>query len=214
MLEDDGLTRERGCELIRGLGLAVDATGSPGTAEAWVRTRPGPYALAVIDWDMSRSPDAATAAPEEGSRLTAAAPLRALSEVAPWAPAVVWAGRLGVVATQAAISRAHPRALLQDKSLGEAALVERVRSLLTARAGDLELDHGVVRHVPSGDELINRVAVMMLVAYPHWVGLPERHQQQALFRLRRWLRGVGSSVEVVVVGRRTGRFALRVGEGG
>lgn len=214
VLEDDGLTRERARGLIQGLGLDVHATDSVATAEAWVRLRPAPYALAVIDWDMSRSPDAEGSRPQDGARLTAAPVLRALGDTAPWVPALVWAGRLGVVATQAAISQAHPRALLQDKSLGEAALVGRVRSLLGAGLGDLELDSGLVRHVPSGLELINRLAVTMLLAYPHWVGLPpyDRAQQGLLFRFRRWLREVDSTVEVVAVRPRSSRYALRLRE--
>lgn len=212
VLEDDGMSRDRARELIQSLGLDVHATDSVATAEAWVRLRPAPYSLAVIDWDMSRSPDADGAPPRDGARLTAAAVLSALGESAPWAPAVVWAGRLGVVATQAAISEVHPRALLQDKSLGEGALVGRVRSLLSTRVGDLDLDRGMVRHIPSGAELINRIAVTMLLAFPHWVYVPsyERAQQGLLFRLRRWLREVDSTVEVIAVRARSSRYALRV----
>ena len=216
VLEDDGMTRDRARDLIHSLGLDVHATDSVATAEAWVRLRPAPYSLAVIDWDMSRSPDADGAPSPNTAHLTAAAVLNALSDSAPWAPAVVWAGRLGVVATQAAISQAHPRALLQDKSLGEAALVGRVRSLLSARVGDIDLDRGMVRHIPSGGELINRIAVTMLLAFPHWVYVPsyERAQQGLLFRFRRWLREVDSTVEVASVRARSSRYTLRVrGEG-
>lgn len=213
VLEDDRTTRERAAELIRGLGFEVDDTGSVVAAEGWVRTSTGAYSLAVIDWNMSRSPDTDELRESEASRLTAAAVLEALEQTSPWTKTLVWAGQLGVVATQAAINRAHAGALLQDKSLGEGPLRDRVRALLGCRVGDLELDRGLVRHVPSGVELPNRLATMMLVAHPHWVHVPweDRGLQSLLFRFRRWLKAVGSNVEVTLT-YRANRYQLRMRE--
>lgn len=210
VLEDDRITRQRASELISGLGFEVSQTASPEMAEGWVRTSVGGYALALIDWDMSRSPDTDGLGDQEARRLTAKSVLEALDQTSPWTRTLVWAGKLGVLETQAAISRAHAGALLQDKSLGEGALRERVRALLGCRFGDLELDRGLVRHVPSGLELPNRLAAMMLVAHPHWVHVPrdDRGLVSHLFRFRRWLDQVGSSVEVAVT-YRANRYQLR-----
>jgi CheY-like chemotaxis protein len=216
VVEDDPVAREGVSGLIRGLGFDVDDTDSVETAEGWVRTAAGAYALAVIDWDMSRSPDGdGLPTHAEARALTAAPVLEALEQTSRWTRAVVWAGQLGRVATQAAISRAHPVALLQDKSLGEGALRDRVRALLGCRVGDLELDCGMVRHAPSGLELPNRLATMMLVAHPSWVRVPweDRGLQSLLFRFRRWLREVGSNVEVVLT-YGANRYHLRVREDG
>lgn len=212
LLEDDRHTRERAAGLLESLGFRVDSTESVTRAEGWVRMSPGAYALAVIDWDMTKSSDG-----DElrvgAERLTAAPALEALAGSAPWVRTLVWAGKLGVIATQAAISRAHPGALLQDKSLGEGALVDRLRKLVGCRLGDLELDRGLVRHGPSGEELVNRLAPVMLLAHPDWVSVPheDRAMQSLLFRFRRWLREVGSDVEIVLVDR-ANRYRLRLRE--
>lgn len=215
LLEDDRGTRERATELLHSLGFDVDATDSVERAEGWIRVRPGGYAIALVDWDMTKSSDTDRMPSADARQLTAAPVLDALSSTAPWTRTLVWAGRLGVIATQATICRAHPGALLHDKSLGEGSLVDRVRKLVGCRVGDLELDRGLVRHAPSGDELVNRLAPVMLLAHPHWVHVPheDRALQSLLFRFRRWLREVESDVEVVLVDR-ANRYSLRLREDG
>jgi CheY-like chemotaxis protein len=213
VLEDDLVAREGVSGLIRALGFDVDSTDSVETAEGWVRMAAGAYTVAVIDWDMSRSPDGDGLPEDALSALTAAPVLQALEQTSRWTKTLVWAGQLGRIATQAAINRAHPAALLQDKSLGEGALRDRVRALLGCRVGDLELDCGMVRHTPSGLELPNRLATMMLVAHPSWVRVPweDRGLQSLLFRFRRWLREVGSNVEITLT-YGANRYQLRVRE--
>ena len=171
----------------------------------------GAYTVAVIDWDMSRSSDGDGLSDKAARALTASPVLEALEQTSRWTRTVVWAGQLGRIATQATINQAHPAALLQDKSLGEGALRDRVRALLGCRVGDLELDCGIVRHTPSGLELPNRLATMMLVAHPSWVRVPweDRGLQSLLFRFRRWLREVGSCVEVSLT-YGANRYQLRV----
>jgi CheY-like chemotaxis protein len=204
VLEDARSERDELSELLTRLGLEVWATESPVKARTWLR-QPGDFDLALIDWDMRHSRD-----PEPTSKLV----LEQLATRARQTVTLVHAGNLSSVRLHDEIQRAHPGALLHDKTHGGQSLTDRMRKLMTKRVGDLCLDgdRPFVRHVPTNAVFRNRVGFKFVTQHPDPVFIPvaQRGLVNGMLRFRKWLTECDSTVEIVHRGWGSAQFILSV----
>lgn len=179
---------------LKTLGDAINAAGlvpllaeHPRKALAMLSVRRP--VLAVIDLDMSRA---------QPTGRTVREVLHDLYEYHGVCIPVVYSARVDSIEQRDWIAGLHPYAQVQDKKAGEAALVQLLRRLLRASFGDLTVDGGHVRHVPTGRVFTHRVAVALLVARKSQLDVVlDETEARAVRRFSRWLRDdVGSVVRV------------------
>lgn len=205
VLEDSRAERDGLTTLLNGLGLDVWPTSSLVKACSWIAERRD-FDLAVIDWDMAHSEDG------DGKRNSQLV-LEALARDARDTLTIVYARNLMRVTVNEDVQRAHPAALLHDKSHGPDALQQRLVQILSARVGDLELDERFrnhIRHGPSGKFFKHRAAFKLMTHHPRGAVFPRerRAMWMGMNRFRLWLDEVGSSVTVVSMGMATHRYRI------
>jgi len=160
-------------------------------------TRP---VLAVIDWDLSRSPEGEWTSGDVLARLH-----HELNDCL----VIVYSANIDSFRVRSEIQRAHPRAWLHDKRDGYESLVSRVDRVLDQGVGDLLVHDGsVVIHLPTHDEHHHREAVRLVVHYPEIVTLHSDTATKAVRRFGEWLTRHNSSVKVVSHGNRKYRLGL------
>ncbi|HXM57562.1 MAG TPA: hypothetical protein VOB72_19340 [Candidatus Dormibacteraeota bacterium] len=196
-------------EQLRRLGEAVGSTGlvpllaeHPRKALAMLDFhRP---VLAILDLDMSK-------AERTGRRVEEV--LERLYERHGVCIPIVYSVNVGTVERRDWIAGLHAYALVQDKRDGEDALARRMRRLLLARYGDLVIDGGTVRHVPSGRAFSHRVGVSLLLAKRANLEVAlDESEARAARRFQRWLQDeVGSTVRVRPYRNR--HYELELGDG-
>lgn len=187
VLEDDTDQLRRLGETLAAIGLVPLLAEHPRKALALLgHHRP---VLAVVDLDMSRA---------EATGRTAEEVLAQLYEAHGVCTPIVYSVNADSVERRDWIAGLHPCALVQDKADGETALVDRVQRLLTARLGDLAIERGSVRHLPSGRRFAHRVGVSLLLAGRADVEVAlDDSEARAVRRFQRWLRDdVASAVRV------------------
>lgn len=160
--------------------------------------------LAIVDLDMSKAEHTGRSVEEV---------LERLYERHGVCIPIVYSLNVGTVERRDWIAGLHPYALVQDKRDGEAALARRMRRLLLARYGDLVIDGGAVRHVPSGRAFSHRVAVSLLLAKRANLEVAlDESEARAARRFQGWLRDeVGSTVRVRPYRNR--HYELELGNG-
>jgi CheY-like chemotaxis protein len=194
---------------LRRLGAAVAATGlqpllceHPRKALAMLDYhRP---VLAIVDLDMGKAEQTGRSVKEV---------LERLYERHGVCIPIVYSVNVGTVERRDWIAGLHAGALVQDKRDGEAALARRMRRLLLARYGDLLIDAGTVRHVPTGRVFAHRVGVSLLLAKRANLEVAlDESEARAARRFQRWLReDVGSTVRVRPYRNR--HYELELGDG-
>ena len=209
VLEDSRTERDELTTLLNGLGLDVWPTSSITKARNLIAANPD-FDLAVIDWDMAHSDDSA-------GEPTSQRVLELLAGKSRDTLTIVYARNLMRVTVNADIQRAHPAALLHDKSQGADTLEQRLVKILSAQVGDLELDERLrnhVRHIPTGKLFKHRAAFKLMAHYPRDVVFPRemRAMWTGMNRFRLWLDEVGSSVTVVSMGMATHRYRIALRE--
>ncbi|MHB8507152.1 MAG: response regulator [Candidatus Dormibacteria bacterium] len=149
--------------------------------------------IALVDRDLSRSPDRSRRSEEV---------LRRLYQDHPSCIAIVFSANLDSVEARAQVHHAHPRVLLHDKREGVPSLLARVRELVCATVGDLSLTDGRVLHVPSGRSATHRVAVTLVMSHQGGRATMIRGESggRAARRFASWLEEVKSSVRVEALG--------------
>ncbi len=202
VLEDD-------LDQLRRIGAAVSASGlvpllaeHPRKALAMLEVhRP---VLAVVDLDMSKAAWTGRSVAEVLDRLY---------ERHGVCTPIVYSVNVGSVERRDWIAGLHAYALVQEKQEGEEALIQRMRRLLRARFGDLAIQDGTVRHVPSGRVFTHRVGVSLLLAKRANLEVAlDDSEARAVRRFQRWLREeVGSAVRVRPYRNR--RYELEVADG-
>ncbi|HSR26439.1 MAG TPA: hypothetical protein VLW53_23000 [Candidatus Eisenbacteria bacterium] len=145
--------------------------------------------LAILDLDMSKA---------EHTGRTVEDVLERLYERHGVCIPIVYSVNVGTVERRDWIAGLHAYALVQDKRDGEDALARRMRRLLLARYGDLVIDGGAVRHVPTGRAFSHRVGVSLLLAKRANLEVAlDESEARAARRFQRWLReDAGSTVRV------------------
>ena len=187
VLEDDPDQLRRLREVVRSAGLVPLLAEHPRRALAALDFhRP---ILAILDLDMSRA---------ERTGRTVEEVLERLYERHGVCTPIVYSVNVGSVERRDWIAGLHPYALVQDKRDGEAVLVRRMRRLLLARYGDLVIDGGAVRHVPTGRVFPHRVAVSLVLSKRANLEVAlDDSEARAARRFQRWLcDDVGSTVRV------------------
>lgn len=188
ILEDNPRELKELAALTSVLGLLTVETRSPAQALRLLEVhRP---TIAIVDWNMELAGD---------RQRTSETVLRALATHYPDSYTIVFAANVGSdLALEERIAGIHPAALTHDKQLGLDSLKARIRGLLGTRVGDLVVDRGTVVHKPSGARFPHAIAVQIMLRYPRdIVTLRRTGPNQALWRFKRWLDEVGSSVAVV-----------------
>jgi CheY-like chemotaxis protein len=145
--------------------------------------------LAIIDLDMSKA---------ERTGRTVEEVLERLYERHGVCIPIVYSVNVGTVERRDWIAGLHAYALVQDKRDGDEALARRMRRLLLARFGDLLIEGGMVRHLPSGRSFAHRVGVSLLLAKRASLEVAlDESEARAARRFQRWLRDeVASNVRV------------------
>jgi CheY-like chemotaxis protein len=187
VLEDEPDQLGRLGEAVAGAGLVPLLAEHPRKALALLDYhRP---VLAILDLDMSRA---------ERTGRTVEEVLERLYERHGVCIPIVYSVNVGTVERRDWIAGLHAYALVQDKRDGETALARRMRRLLLARYGDLVIDGGTVRHVPSGRAFAHRVGVSLLLAKRASLEVAlDESEARAVRRFQRWLReDVSSTVRV------------------
>ncbi len=187
VLEDEPDQLARLGEAVSAAGLVPLLAEQPRKALAMLDVhRP---VLAVVDLDMSKA---------EWTGRTAEEVLARLYERHGVCTPILYSVNVGGVEQRDRIAGIHPYALVQDKRDGEEALLQRMRRLLRARFGDLAIDGGAIRHVPSGRVFSHRVGVSLVLARRANLEVAlDDSEARAARRFQRWLREqVGSSVRV------------------
>ena len=202
ILEDNARELRELAALTSVLGLVTIETRSPAQALRLLQMhRP---TIAIVDWNMELA--------QEGMR-TSEEVLRALAVRHPDAYTIVFATNVGSdLALEERIAGVHPAALTHDKQLGVESLKTRIRRLMGTRIGDLAVDRGSVLHEPTGRRYVHAIGVQIMLSYPREIVTRRRTAaNQALWRFKNWLDGVGSTVTVVSA-QQGGfhRLALRV----
>jgi CheY-like chemotaxis protein len=160
--------------------------------------------LAILDLDMSKAERTGRSVEEV---------LERLYERHGVCIPIVYSVNVGTVERRDWIAGLHAYALVQDKRDGEDALARRMRRLLLARYGDLVIDGGTVRHVPSGRAFSHRVGVSLLLAKRANLEVAlDESEARAARRFQRWLRDeVASTVRVRPYRNR--HYELELGDG-
>src|SRR5262245_7155050 len=153
VLEDDPDQLARLGGAVRTAGLVPLLAEHPRKALAMLDVRRP--VLAVVDLDMSKAPQTGRTAQEVLARLY---------ERHGVCTPIVYSVNVGSVEQRDRIAGIHAYALTQDKRDGEDALLERMRRLLRARFGDLVIEGGAIRHLPSGSVFSHRVGVSLVLA--------------------------------------------------
>jgi CheY-like chemotaxis protein len=158
--------------------------------------------LAIVDWDLSKAPDAQWNSSDVLSRLA-----RDVADCL----VIVYSQNIDAFRVRSEIQRAHPRAWLHDKRDGDVSLVDRVSRLLDQRVGDLRVQDGtVVIHVPTHDEHHHREAVRLVVHHPEIVTFHSDTATKAVRRFGEWLVRHDSMVRLVSLGNRKYRLHVDV----
>jgi CheY-like chemotaxis protein len=202
VLEDEPDQLRRLGEAVGGAGLAALLCEHPRKALSMLDFhRP---VLAIVDLDMSKAERTGRSVEEV---------LERLYERHGVCIPIVYSVNVGTVERRDWIAGLHPYALVQDKRDGEAALARRMRRLLLARYGDLVIDGGAVRHVPTGRAFSHRVAVSLLLAKRANLEVAlDESEARAARRFQRWLReDAGSTVRVRPYRNR--HYELELGQG-
>jgi CheY-like chemotaxis protein len=187
VLEDEPDQLARLGEAVSAAGLVPLLAEQPRKALAMLDVhRP---VLAVVDLDMSKA---------EWTGRTAEEVLARLYERHGVCTPILYSVNVGGVEQRDRIAGIHPYALVQDKRDGEEALLQRMRRLLRARFGDLAIDGGAIRHLPSGRVFSHRVGVSLVLARRANLEVAlDDSEARAARRFQRWLREqVGSTVRV------------------
>jgi len=203
VLEDDPDQLRRLGETLTTIGLVPLLAEHPRKALALLgHHRP---VLAVVDLDMSRA---------EPTGRTAEEVLARLYEAHGVCTPIVHSVNVDSVQRRDWIAGLHPYALVQDKADGEPALLDRMRRLLSARLGDLAIERGSVRHLPSGRRFAHRVGVSLLLAGRADLEVAlDDSEARAVRRFQRWLRDdVASTVRVRPF--RSRHYGLDLADGG
>jgi CheY-like chemotaxis protein len=202
VLEDDRAQLRRLGEAVGAAGLVPLLSEHPRKALAMLDFhRP---VLAILDLDMSQA---------ERTGRTVEEVLERLYERHGVCIPIVYSVNVGTVERRDWIAGLHAYALVQDKRDGEDALARRMRRLLLARYGDLVIEGGTVRHVPSGRAFSHRVGVSLLLAKRADLEVAlDESEARAARRFQRWLReDVGSTVRVRPYRNR--HYELELGDG-
>lgn len=158
--------------------------------------------LAIVDWDLSKSPDQTASTHDV---------LSLLARDSPDCLTVVYSANIDSFPVRSAVHRAHPRAWLHDKRDGHASLVERVDRILDQTVEDICVREGsMVLHLPTLREHHHREAVRLVIHYPELVTFHSDTATKAVRRFGHWLEDCGSSLRVVSHGNRRYRLAPRV----
>lgn len=187
VLEDEPEQLRRLGDAVASAGLSALLAEHPRKALAMLDFhRP---VLAILDLDMSKA---------ERTGRTVEEVLERLYERHGVCIPIVYSVNVGTVERRDWIAGLHAYALVQDKRDGEDALARRMRRLLLARYGDLVIDGGTVRHVPSGRAFAHRVGVSLLLAKRANLEVAlDESEARAARRFQRWLsEGVASTVRV------------------
>jgi CheY-like chemotaxis protein len=202
VLEDDPAQLRRLGEAVGAAGLVPLLSEHPRKALSMLDYhRP---VLAIVDLDMSKAERTGRSVEEV---------LERLYERHGVCIPIVYSVNVGSVERRDWIAGLHAYALVQDKRDGDGALASRMRRLLLARYGDLVIDAGTVRHVPSGRAFSHRVAVSLLLAKRANLEVAlDESEARAARRFQRWLRDdVGSTVRVRPYRNR--HYELELGDG-
>lgn len=184
VLEDDPVQLKALEAAISATGLVPLLTEHPRKALAMLSVRRP--VLAVIDLDMSRA---------QQTGRTVREVLQDLYEYHGVCIPIVYSARVDSVEQRDWIAGLHPYAHVQDKRAGEAALVRLMRRLLRASFGDLTVESGRVRHLPSGRVFTHRVGVALLVAKNARLDVVlDDTEARAVRRFNAWLRDEVASV--------------------
>ena len=161
-------------------------------------TRP---VLAIVDWDLSKSPD---------QSLTSSDVLSLLARELPDCLTIVYSANIDSFRVRSEIHRSHPRAWLHDKRDGEESLIARVDRMLDPAVEDLRIvDGSLVLHIPSMAEHHHREAVRLVMHHPEMVTFHSDTATKAVRRFGDWLTRSGSTAAVVSHGNRKYRLASR-----
>jgi hypothetical protein len=107
-----------------------------------------------------------------------------------------------------ALCFANPRLLTHTDGRGTLAPEWRLRQILKATLGDLEIHGRAIVHIPSGATFTHPVAFRLMTAATKWISIPrDGGGVTAVFRLRRWLARHSSSVSVEVL-RGAGEYRM------
>lgn len=188
ILEDDPEQRARIGDAISATGLIPLLAEHPRKALAMLDVhRP---VLAIVDLDMSKAAQTGRTVEEVLDRLY---------ERHGVCTPIVFSVNVGSAERRDWVAGLHAYALVQDKRDGEEALLQRTRRLLRARFGDLAIDGGAVRHLPTGSVFPHRVGVSLLLARRANLEVAlDDSEARAARRFQRWLReDVASTVRVV-----------------
>lgn len=200
ILEDDADHMEDVVAAMRALSLEPLPTQSPDQAlRRLAYYRP---VLAVIDLDLSKAPP---------SKQTVEDVLVKLYESFGGCLVLVYSIRADEIMERKRIEQLHPLALFVSKQDGEGALIDRIRRLIGVRFGDLIVRRGLTYHELTGTTFAHSVGVsLMLGAATGQEVILDDTDAKAARRMRRWLAGVGSPVQILDLGRR--HYALHVDE--
>ena len=159
--------------------------------------------LAVLDLDMSMAPDSNAGVDDV---------LLHLYDQHGGCFVIVYSVRADEILERKRIEAIHPFAMFVSKHDGIAALVDRIRRMMGVRFGDLIVRRGLTMHEPSGAVFVHSVGVSLVLgaALGQEVVLQET-EAKAARRMRAWLEGVGSPVQLVDLGHRC--YALHTAAG-
>ena len=200
VLEDHEPTSKRLALCVKSNGLIPRVYLSSRTCherlENWGE-EPHPL-LAIIDLDMRL-------APENQRTPTSFDVLRLLAKSFPSVIVLVYSGELDSDHNRAAVWKAHPRALLQDKgNIDE--LQERIDALLSKEVGSFRLYHGLVMHVPTSEYFPHEVGARIMLAHPGVIRIPGQAEARAVQRFRKWV--ISRDPQVTVINQSKHAYCL------